>query len=96
MLAPHILPKLFLLWLPSRLFPLWQEFLDAVGRLALMAFKYEEPTEVPPSLGFADSYQPAAKKLWLEDAQKAAYAELAFPDEVGDRAGLLGGRLNSH
>ncbi|GAX80142.1 hypothetical protein CEUSTIGMA_g7580.t1 [Chlamydomonas eustigma] len=60
----------------------FEEFMDAVGRIALMAFNFKEPEKTLPTLGFNGSYEAAAKSLWLESSKKAKEAELSFPDEV--------------
>ena len=60
----------------------FDEFVDAVGRLALMAFRFREPPQPLPTLGFHGAYQAAAKSLWLEDTQRKLDAEAFLPDEV--------------
>jgi hypothetical protein len=58
----------------------FQEFLEAVGRCALSLY-YCEPVEAVPTLSFADSYQPMAKKLWMS-SQEEEMAFEDFPDEI--------------
>ena len=60
----------------------FEEFVDAVGRLALMAFRFREPAEAAPTLGFQGSYEAAAKALWLDDSRQTLAAEANFPDEI--------------
>ena len=59
-----------------------EEFVDAIGRLALMAFRFQEPAEEAPMLGFKGSYEAAAKSLWLDDTRATINAEANFPNEV--------------
>ena len=59
-----------------------EEFVDAVGRLALISFRYREPVEAAPTLGFQGAYEAAAKSLWLDDSRQAMSAEAHFPDEI--------------
>lgn len=58
----------------------FEEFLDAMGRCGLIAMNYQEPMEAVPTLSFADSYQPIAKKLWISEQDDALAFD--FPDEV--------------
>lgn len=57
----------------------FEEFLEAVGRCALTLY-YVEPVAAVPTLSFSDSYQPAAKKLWINQEEEMAFDD--FPDEI--------------
>ena len=58
------------------------EFVEAIGRLALMAFRYKELPEPLPTLGFQGSYQAAAKSMWLDEAHQKIDAEANLPNLV--------------
>ena len=58
------------------------EFVEAVGRLALMAFRFRELPQPLPTLGFQGAYQAAAKSMWLDEAHQKIDAEANLPNLV--------------
>ena len=79
---------------PSRLN--FQEFVDCMGRCALLAYNFRLPKEPAHLISFTQAYQTEAKKLWLEEDKRKRQEEMEFGvDEVcvwGGGAGREGAR----
>eukprot|EP00195_Chlamydomonas_chlamydogama_P009027 CAMPEP_0202905200 /NCGR_PEP_ID=MMETSP1392-20130828/33035_1 /ASSEMBLY_ACC=CAM_ASM_000868 /TAXON_ID=225041 /ORGANISM="Chlamydomonas chlamydogama, Strain SAG 11-48b" /LENGTH=589 /DNA_ID=CAMNT_0049593179 /DNA_START=145 /DNA_END=1912 /DNA_ORIENTATION=+ len=58
------------------------EFMEVVGRLALMAYKFTIPKAPSVYLGFHASYQSEAKQLWLDAERQQMEEARLFPDEA--------------
>lgn len=48
---------------------------------------FQEPKPQVQRMGFEDSYQQSAKKLWLEETKQSMEESMQFPDEVRGVAG---------